>query len=229
MRAMNSDGRQALKLRPGGTKDDSFPCSRQQMIRPKHMLGSLYMGELSSQLIVICVNPFSCDKLLPFSAQIDVLSCCGCRAGPRACSWTQRQMFSPCPPLRYTDWSSSTSTCTCQRGQTPRSRCLVDHRPPTETCFVVGFCPQNNTVKLAMKERIKSLKSLVDVTVIKPFLTWTLRRETFVDKVVKPEAKPSFSVAVGTLNKQVSDGKLSQLELGKPSCSSHVNKPETMV
>lgn len=66
MRAMNSDGRQALKLRPGGTKDDSFPCSRQQMIRPKHMLGSLYMGELSSQLIVICVNPFSCDKLCLF-------------------------------------------------------------------------------------------------------------------------------------------------------------------
>lgn len=38
---MKSNGRETLKLGPSGTKDDSFPSSRQQMIRPKHMLGSL--------------------------------------------------------------------------------------------------------------------------------------------------------------------------------------------
>lgn len=44
-----------------------------------------------------------------------------------------------------------------------------------------------------------------------------------------PEAKPSFSVAVGKLNEAELDGKLHQVELGKPPCSSHVNKAENMV
>lgn len=79
----NSNGRETLKLGPGGAKDDSFPSSRQQMIRPKHMLGGGGGGE-GVGVVIIAAHSNACGPGLlspttSFPAQIDVL-------WPRACS-----------------------------------------------------------------------------------------------------------------------------------------------
>lgn len=163
-----------LRLCPPRTKDQRWFIRLQPATDDQSQVHAWWGGrdlELSSQLILICMKPFSSDKLRLFLLRGMFWAAVAVGPGPGRVHELigQRQMLSPCPSLRCADRSISTSTR--RHGQMLRSRCLVDHRPPTETCFVVGICLQTG---------------------------W----EKFVVKVVNPEEKESFSVAVNVKNKR---------------------------